>query len=584
MAYQALYRKYRPKDFSDVKGQEAIVTTLTNQLKSGRIGHAYMFCGTRGTGKTTVAKILAKALNCENPGDFGPCGECAHCQSIEDGSSMNVIEIDGASNNGVADVRQIVDEVNYPPMDGGRKVYIIDEVHMLSESAFNALLKTLEEPPSYLTFILATTDPQKVIPTIQSRCQRYDFKRISVETIVARLHELLTSENVEVEDRALNYIARVADGALRDALSLTEECISYYFGEKLTFDKVLAVVGGVDNRVYHDMTEALISGDTATVIAKTDELVASGRDLLQYAKEYIWYLRNLLIIKTAGDGRTVSAAGGSDQTAGGQEMGSGQETGAGQIPETGQAPENSRPEIDVRLLIDMSDENIDILKRFSGQLEQEQIVRYIHVMSRLVADMRHTANRRVEFEIALIRLCKPQMERDYDSLIDRMKNMERDLGRMQDMLEAGAFVPAGTGQAGAAGAGQAGTGAGAASAAPPKPVRPEAVPDDVKEVVSGWKHIMQAVQAAGEGRMYAALDKVILSVDDGGSLEIGFQNKLDYDMFSKEKTDKLTDIIGEAIGKHVNIVAKDASNAAARVGVVDLRDIIPNADVPIIVE
>lgn len=565
MAYQALYRKYRPNDFSDVKGQEAIVTTLTNQLKSGRIGHAYMFCGTRGTGKTTVAKILAKALNCENPGDNGPCGECAHCQSIEDGSSMNVIEIDGASNNGVADVRQIVDEVNYPPMDGGRKVYIIDEVHMLSESAFNALLKTLEEPPSYLTFILATTDPQKVIPTIQSRCQRYDFKRISVEIIVARLSELLDHEGVEFEDRALNYIARVADGALRDALSLTEECISYYFGEKLTFDKVLNVVGGVDNQIYHEMTEALISGDTAVVIGKTDELVSSGRDLLQYAREYIWYLRNLLIIKTAGNGVTESR----------QEKVTDDETEG-----VTQKLEQTRQEVDVRLLIDMSDENIDILKGFSEQLEQEQIVRYIHVMSRLVADMRHSANRRVEFEIALIRLCKPQMERDFDSLIDRMKVMERDLSKMQDMIESGAYVAVGTQGTGATGAQTAGS-AGAVQKTPPKPIRPEAVPEDVKEVVSGWKHILQSIQAADERRIYTSLEHVILSVDDSGNLEIGFNQKFEYDSFTKDKVEKLTDIIGEAVGKHINIVTKDASSASTRVGMTDLRDIIKNPNVPI---
>ena len=204
MSYQALYRKYRPGTFADVKGQEAIVTTLKNQLMSGRVGHAYLFCGTRGTGKTTVAKILAKALNCENLTDDGPCCECDRCRSIEDGSSMNVVEIDGASNNGVADVRQIVEEVSYAPIDGGKKVYIIDEVHMLTDSAFNALLKTLEEPPEYMTFILATTDPQKVLPTIQSRCQRYDFKRISVDTIVERLRDLLEREGVSAEDRALN--------------------------------------------------------------------------------------------------------------------------------------------------------------------------------------------------------------------------------------------------------------------------------------------------------------------------------------------------------------------------------------------
>ena len=536
MAYQALYRKYRPKDFSDVKGQDAIVTTLKNQLSSGRIGHAYLFCGTRGTGKTTVAKILAKAMNCENPTAEGPCGECARCQSIEDGSSMNVVEIDGASNNGVADVRQIVDEVNYAPIDGGRKVYIIDEVHMLTENAFNALLKTLEEPPEYLSFILATTDPQKVIPTIQSRCQRYDFKRIPVETITARLRELLDKEGVVAEDRALNYIARVADGALRDALSLLEECISFYFKEELTFDKVLDVVGSVDQTIYHSMTQALIDGEVDRVIETVDELVATGRELTQFAKEYVWYLRNLMIIKAAKN---------------------------------------------VEQLVDLSDENINILRGYAEKLDEEQIIRYIHVMSRLVADMRHTSNRRVEFEIALIRLCKPQMEKDYDSLIDRMKGMERDLENMRDRLEAGVYqVSAPAAQPTDA----QGMQSVPAQSAPIKQIRPEAVPDEVKEIANQWKHIEQAIRAEGKGHMYATLKDVVLSVDDPGNLVLGLKQPMYIAYFkdSKEHVEMLQEIIGEVTGKHVNIVIKDISDAKDRVAITDLRDILKN--VPIEVE
>ncbi len=536
MAYQALYRKYRPKDFSDVKGQDAIVTTLKNQLHSGRIGHAYLFCGTRGTGKTTVAKILAKAMNCENLTEEGPCGVCPRCQSIEDGSSMNVVEIDGASNNGVADVRQIVDEVNYAPIDGGRKVYIIDEVHMLTENAFNALLKTLEEPPEYLSFILATTDPQKVIPTIQSRCQRYDFKRIPVETITARLRELLDKEGVEAQDRALNYIARVADGALRDALSLLEECISFYFKEELTFDKVLDVVGSVDQTIYHKMTQALIDGEVDNVIATVDELVGTGRELTQFAKEYVWYLRNLMIIKAAKN---------------------------------------------VEQLVDLSDENINILKTYAQKLEEEQIIRYIHVMSRLVADMRHTSNRRVEFEIALIRLCRPQMERDYDSLIDRMKGMERDLEIMRDRLEAGVYsVAAPASQATGIPAGQdSETGAQVSV----KKILPEAVPDEVKEIVNQWKHIEQAIMAGGKGHMLATLKDVILSVDDSGSLVLGLKYPMYIGYFKehKENLEMLQDIIGEVTGKHVNIVIKDLSNARERVAITDLRDILKNVTIEV---
>ncbi len=534
MSYQALYRKYRPGTFADVKGQEAIVTTLKNQLMSGRVGHAYLFCGTRGTGKTTVAKILAKALNCENLTDDGPCCECDRCRSIEDGSSMNVVEIDGASNNGVADVRQIVEEVSYAPIDGGKKVYIIDEVHMLTDSAFNALLKTLEEPPEYMTFILATTDPQKVLPTIQSRCQRYDFKRISVDTIVERLRDLLEREGVSAEDRALNYIARVADGSLRDALSLLEECISYYFKQELTFEKVLDVVGSVDQGIYHSLTIAVVEGRVDDVIGFVEELVSKGRDLTQFAREYVWYLRNLMIVKSAEDA--------------------------------------SR-------LVDMSDENLKTLNDIASGLEYDQIVRYIHVVSRLISDMRHSANKRVEFEIALIRLCRPQMENDFESLIDRMKVMERDLERLSDKLEAGVYTTVVREEKGSAGASTP-----ADNTPKQTEVRPEAVPEDIREIISRWTHIEQAVRARKDLQMLSSnLVNISLSVDEQGRLEVGAKEKISFGVLNdKAQLEALTEIIGETTGKHVNIVVKDLTDARDRVGTVDLRELIPG--VPIIEE
>ena len=226
MSYQALYRKWRPDNFNDVKGQDTIVTTLRNQINADRIGHAYLFCGTRGTGKTSVAKIFAKAVNCEHPVDGNPCGECPTCKAIAAGTSMNVIEIDAASNNGVDNIRQIREEVQYSPTEGRFKVYIIDEVHMLSIGAFNALLKTLEEPPAYVIFILATTEVAKIPITILSRCQRYDFHRITIETIAGRLSELMKAEGLNVEDKAIKYVAKAADGSMRDALSLLDP-VSY---------------------------------------------------------------------------------------------------------------------------------------------------------------------------------------------------------------------------------------------------------------------------------------------------------------------------------------------------------------------
>ncbi len=250
MSYTALYRKYRPQNFTDVKGQDAIVTTIRNQIKNKRIGHAYLFCGTRGTGKTTIAKIFAKAVNCEHPLDGSPCGECASCRAIAAGNSMNVIEIDAASNNGVDNIREIRDEVSYAPTEGNYKVYIIDEVHMLSMGAFNALLKTLEEPPSYVIFILATTEAHKIPITILSRCQRYDFHRISTDVISERLQELLEQEHAEAEEKAVRYLAKAADGAMRDALSLLDQCMAFYMGQKLTYDHVLEVLGTVDTERF----------------------------------------------------------------------------------------------------------------------------------------------------------------------------------------------------------------------------------------------------------------------------------------------------------------------------------------------
>ncbi|MBQ3584800.1 MAG: DNA polymerase III subunit gamma/tau, partial [Lachnospiraceae bacterium] len=299
MAYTALYRKFRPDSYEDVKGQEHITTTLRNQIISDRIGHAYLFCGTRGTGKTTVAKIFAKAINCEHPVNGNPCNECETCKSISAGTSMNVIEMDAASNNGVENIRQIVEEVQYRPTTGRFKVYIVDEVHMLSTSAFNALLKTLEEPPEYVVFILATTEAHKIPITILSRCQRYDFKHISVDTIQSRLQELADKENMEVEERALRFIAKAADGSLRDALSLLDQCEAFSIGEPLSYDKTLEILGAVDTDIFSNMLRAIISEDTVSVMDLLEEMVNYGRDLSQFVIDFTWYLRNLLLLKTS---------------------------------------------------------------------------------------------------------------------------------------------------------------------------------------------------------------------------------------------------------------------------------------------
>ena len=276
--YRALYRKWRPQRFEDVVGQRAIVTALKNQITAGRVGHAYLFTGVRGTGKTTCAKIFAKAVNCLHPEGGDPCGKCEICKGIDNGSLLDVVEMDAASNNGVDDIRDLRDETAYTPSACQYKVYIIDEVHMLSTAAFNALLKTLEEPPAHVIFILATTEANKIPVTILSRCQRYDFRRITIDTIAARLSELMEKEGVDVEEKAIRYVAKAGDGSMRDALSLLDQCIAFYLGQKLTYDKVLEVLGTVDTEIFSQMLRTILAGDVTGSIRTLETL--TGVDLI----------------------------------------------------------------------------------------------------------------------------------------------------------------------------------------------------------------------------------------------------------------------------------------------------------------
>ena len=307
MAYQALYRKWRPTTFDEVVGQEAVTETLKNQVRTGKIGHAYLFCGTRGCGKTSVAKILARAVNCPEAAGLGgnPCNQCAVCTSISRGSSMNVFEIDAASNNGVDNIRDIREQVEYPPTEGKYKVYIIDEVHMLSTGAFNALLKTLEEPPAYVIFILATTDPQKVPQTILSRCQRYDFRRMKKETLIAQIRKLGEAEGFTAEDKACAAIAEAADGSMRDALSILDQCLAYVKGEPLSYAKVLEVLGAADVMVFSRLFRAVTGNDAAGALSVVDEAVAAGKEVGLLINDYIWYLRNLLVCASAGNAESI---------------------------------------------------------------------------------------------------------------------------------------------------------------------------------------------------------------------------------------------------------------------------------------
>lgn len=481
MSYTALYRKWRPVSFEDVKGQDPIVQTLKNQITSERIGHAYLFCGTRGTGKTSIAKIFARAVNCEAPREGSPCNECPACKSILTGSSMNVVEIDAASNNGVENIRDIRDQVQYPPTEGRYRVYIIDEVHMLSMGAFNALLKTLEEPPSYVIFILATTEVHKIPITILSRCQRYDLKRISLDTIAKRLGELTRAEHIDVEDKALGYIAKAADGSLRDGLSLLDQCVAFHYGKTLTYDNALEVLGAVDSAVFSRMFGAVAEGRTKDCICALEEIVVQGRELGQFVTDFIWYMRNLLLLQSAEDAEG---------------------------------------------LLDVSEENLKQLRADGEMTDGPTLMRYIRVFSDLSNQIRYASQKRILIEVALIKLTRPAMEPNLDSILQRLGDLES----LVEDLEAGRIavsVPGAPG--GNPGAGQLPRSAAAATepeTPPEKMSLPKAQLEDLKLVRNEWARIVRSI--GGGARSY--LRDTVVEPGGEGCLTIVFMDSMNYDM------------------------------------------------------
>ncbi len=514
MSYMALYRKWRPDEFEEVKGQEHVVTTLKNQITHDRVGHAYLFCGTRGTGKTTVAKLFAKAVNCEHPLEDGsPCNECATCKAIQAGSSLNVIEIDAASNNGVDNIRDIREEVQYSPAEGKYKVYIIDEVHMLSIGAFNALLKTLEEPPSYVIFILATTEAHKIPITILSRCQRYDFRRISLETIYERLMELLGREGIEAEEKAVRYVAKAADGSMRDALSLLDQCIAFYLGQKLTYDKVLEVLGAVDIDVFNRLIVEIAKGQTMEALAIIEEIIWQGRELSQFVTDFTWYMRNLMMVKVSDE---------------------------------------------VNDQLDISAENLAIMKQTAQELELNTLMRYIRVFSELSNRIRYATQKRVSLELAIIKLTTPQMEVDTDSILDRLRVLERKVEKTSIALAEGQFAPVQ----------QLDSPAKEQVAEPDldreKVLKKELTPaeyEDMKLIIENIQKIRKTSELRdriGQGTM-KLLDAASINIGpDRKSVLLSFDNsqegKMGFQQFSKEDHMKaLQDLVAELTGKQVEI-------------------------------
>ena len=385
MSYQALYRAWRPDTFTEIVGQDAIVRTLKRQVMSGRIAHAYLFCGTRGTGKTTAAKVLARAINCLNPRDGDPCGECEVCRALKAETSMDVSEIDAASNNGVDEIRDLREKIKFPPTLTRYKVYIIDEVHMLSTGAFNALLKTLEEPPEHAVFILATTEPQRLPATILSRCQRFDFHRISIDTIIERLMVVLGGIGRTASEEALNEIARAAEGAMRDALSLLDVCLSYTDGE-VTGQLARDVLGTAGRGAMFAFVDALIDGDAGSALVQIDQVMRRGSDPQVFIRDTVAHLRGILLAGAVGDG--------------------------------------------VAELLEITPEDAARFAAQSKKIGPEALNRMLELFMRAEPDTKWASRPRTILELAAVRACHPEKEPD--------ATVQERLDRVEKLIESGA--------------------------------------------------------------------------------------------------------------------------------------------------
>ena len=517
--YLALYRKYRPMTFEDVRGRDAIVRTLRNQIMTGRISHSYLFCGTRGTGKTTIAKIFAKAVNCEDPQDGSPCGKCASCRAIERNAALNVTELDAASNNSVEDIRRIIDQVAYSPDQGKYRIYILDEAHMLSNAAANALLKTLEEPPSYAIFILATTEPNKLPVTILSRCQRFDFGRLPLVVIEGRLREVAEREGLQIEDRAYHYMAGAADGSMRDGLSLLDQCNAFNYGNALlTYERTLEILGAVDTVVFSDLFGCLHAGKVPGALKILDDVLLQGRELVQFITDFTWYLRNLMLL---------------------------------------------RADEQVGRSLDVSAENLKRMLRDEKSADMAEIMRYIRIFSALTGEIRFSSSRRILTEMALIRACRAAMDAgssdksgdSLDGLQARVQKLEQRLIENESFM-ADLVIKGGSVSGAAAPAGQ--------TAAPQ--ISPEkkaalkaATPEGIRKIVGKWDALVNDFPADLDYmKRYIKGGCVhILPPVKEGEIRIAFDNSIAYGMCmsdsKKDDRERLADYFSQAAGEKMSV-------------------------------
>ena len=381
MAYQAIYRRWRPTVFDEVVGQEHITKTLKNQIMNNSTAHAYLFCGTRGTGKTSTAKILARAVNCLNPKNGNPCNECSVCRGLLDESILDVTELDGASKNKVENIRDIIDDVMFLPSVARKKVYIIDEVHMVTQQAFNALLKTLEEPPEHVMFILATTELNKVPITVLSRCQQFEFRRITNKDISERMEKILSADGYEADGAALSLIAELGDGSMRDSLSILDKCVGAADG-KLTYEDVVKIVGIADNEALYFLSHAIASGDTKAALEKLDEAIEKGKELGLFAERLVKYLRDILVVKITGNAEAF---------------------------------------------LNTSAENIEKVEALTEQFSKERLIRAIDLLCTTSAQAKYSGFSRTLYEMALVKMCEPSMEETEEALLDRISVLEQRL-------------------------------------------------------------------------------------------------------------------------------------------------------------
>ena len=477
--YTALYRKWRPQRFEEVCGQEQITVTLKNELKSSRISHAYLFCGTRGTGKTSTAKLLAKAVNCKAPQNFNPCNACESCISINEGNSIDVYEIDAASNRGIDDIRNLREAIKFTPTLGKYKVYIIDEVHMLTNEAFNALLKTLEEPPEYVLFILATTEPHKLPATILSRCQRFDFKRISTDNIVERLKVVCKEESLEASEDAVKLIARNSDGAMRDALSILDQC-SVYGDKAITHDDVLEVLGIVNNEYLFKISETVLREDAGGAIRVIDEIAAGGKDISQFIRDLIIHYRNLLMTKVVSKCEDV---------------------------------------------IDMSREGIEQLKKLSADYDKNNIIRCISILSELENEAKWSGNPRILLEIALVKMCRIGGDSSLEGMLTRISKLE-------EMISRGGFAPASKVKTPAASLEAGGEAAAKKEKAiPVKTKEEQALKSDSADIIQKWSGFIQEIKSRGKIKLRTYLAMAKPMKVESGIIVLSYEKE---DIFSKE--------------------------------------------------